>query len=78
MIGRRSQRILQGACVTTLGALGLMLYSEAVPKPLAVIVAMTAAQGLGTISLAAFLWVVVSDLRSARRARTSSSPPPKT
>lgn len=77
MIDKRNRRILEGASVMTLVALGLMLWSEAVPKPLPVIVAMTVAQGIGTLSLLAFIWVVVSDVRTARRrARTSSIPPP--
>ena len=63
MIDKRNRRILEGASVTTLVALGLMVWAEAVPKPLPVIVAMTVAQGLGTLSLGAFFWVVVSDNR---------------
>ena len=79
MIDKRNRRILEAASVTTLVALGLILWSEAVPKPLPVIVAMSVGQGLGTLSLLAFVWVVVSDLRSARRrARQSSIPPPPT
>jgi hypothetical protein len=77
MIDKRNRRILEAASVTTLVALGLMIWPLAVPKPLPVIVAMTIAQGIGTISLAAYLWVVVSDIRTARRrARESSIPPP--
>ena len=63
MIDQRNRRILEGASVTTLVALGLMLWSEAVPKPLPVIVAMTIGQGLGTLSLVAFFWVIVSEAR---------------
>ena len=77
MIDKRNRRILEAASVTTLVALGLILWSEAVPKPLPVIVAMTVGQGLGTLSLLAFFWVVASDVRTARRrARQSSNPPP--
>jgi hypothetical protein len=77
MIDARNRRILQGSCVATLVALGLMAWSEIVPKPLPVIVAMTVAQGIGTLSLVAFAWVVVSDIRTARkRARESERPPP--
>jgi hypothetical protein len=63
MINERNRRILEAASVTTLVALGLMLWSEAVPKPLPVIVAMSVAQGLGTLSLLAFVYVAVSDVR---------------
>jgi hypothetical protein len=51
------------ACVLALGALGLMVWSLFDPRPLPVIAAMSIGQGLGTLSFASFLYVVVVDLR---------------
>jgi hypothetical protein len=77
VIDKHARRILVAASVTTLVSLGLMMWPLAVPKPLPVIVAMTVAQALGTFSLAAYVWVVVSDVRSARRrAREATIPRP--
>ncbi len=59
----RFPRILQAACLLGLGALGLMVWSLFDPRPIPVIVAMSAGQVLGTLSLLAFLAVVAADLR---------------
>jgi hypothetical protein len=54
---------LRIACVLTLVALALMVWSVLVPTPLPVMLAMTAGQGFGTIAFAIFVWTVVQDLR---------------
>jgi hypothetical protein len=74
---KRYRRILAGACVLALVALGLMVWSLLEPTPMPVIVAMSVAQGLGTLSLLAFLGVVIADARRARWEPPSdtSSPP---
>jgi protein-S-isoprenylcysteine O-methyltransferase Ste14 len=50
------------ACVLALLALGLIVFSLLVPKPLPVIVAMSVAQAIGTLSLVMFLHVVSRDV----------------
>ncbi len=57
------RRILSHACAWGLISLGLMVWSLFDPRPLPVIGAMSIGQVFGTISLASFLYVVVSDLR---------------
>jgi hypothetical protein len=57
-------RILIGACLLALCALALIVWSLLDPRPIPVIVAMSIGQVLGTLSFAAFLVVVVRDLRS--------------
>ena len=52
-------------------SLALMAWSMLDPRPLPVLVAMSAGQGLGTLSLLMFFAVVVADLR---RARLDSAP----
>jgi hypothetical protein len=63
---RSYHRILNVACVSALAALGLMVWSLLVPTPMPVLVAMSAGQALGTLSLVAFLVVVSVDLRRGR------------
>ena len=50
-----------------IAALALIVWSLLDPRPIPVILAMSVAQGLGTLSFAAFLVVVVRDLRTAQR-----------
>jgi hypothetical protein len=57
-------RVLIGACILALSALGLIVWSLLDPRPIPVIVAMSVGQVLGTLSFVAFLVVVVGDLRS--------------
>jgi hypothetical protein len=74
-----SEQRIRFACVGSLVALALMVWSLLDPKPLAVIVAMSVGQALGTASLALFILVVVGDLRRAhlldREERSKPSPP---
>lgn len=56
------ERRVRVACVLALIALALIAFSLVVPKPLPVIVAMSVAQGIGTLSFLIFLHVVARDL----------------
>jgi hypothetical protein len=56
------------ACALALFALGLIVWSLLDPRPIPVIVAMSVGQVLGTLSFAAFLIVVVGDVRSRYKA----------
>jgi hypothetical protein len=71
-------RVLQAACILALIALSLMVWSVLQPTPMPVMVAMSVGQVFGTLSLGAFLFVVVADVRKAHleRAPASSPPPP--
>jgi hypothetical protein len=75
---RSYRRVLQGACILALIGLSLMVWSVLQPTPMPVMVAMSVGQLFGTLSLGAFLFVVVADLRHAHleRALASSAPPP--
>lgn len=54
---------LVASCLLALVALGLMVWSLLDPRPVPIMVAMSTGQVLGTISLALFGWVVISDMR---------------
>ena len=71
-----SMRLLQFSAVLTLLALALMVWSMLAPTPLPVMLAMTVGQGLGTLALGTYLFVVVTDLRRAMRTKRDSIPPP--
>jgi hypothetical protein len=68
------RRILNAACVLALVALALMIWSLLDPHPIPVILAMSAAQMLGTASLGAFLIVVADDVRHAERKDEPEDP----
>lgn len=68
----RTTLALRAASLLTLAALGLMSWSLFDPRPVPVMVAMSAGQALGTLSLLLFLAVVALDLRRANAA----APPP--
>jgi hypothetical protein len=70
-------RILTVACCSALGALALMVWSLLYPTPMPVLVAMSAGQILGTMSLFAFLGVVVADFRRAHLERELRSGLPR-
>ncbi len=58
------------ACYAALAALALIVWSLVHPAPLAVVGAMSVGQGLGTLSLALFVYAIVADLRRTwRRAQ---------
>jgi hypothetical protein len=62
------RRWLDVACVGALAALALMTWQDFDPSVWPVMVAMSLGQVLGTASLAAFAYVVVSDFRAQLRA----------
>jgi peptidoglycan/LPS O-acetylase OafA/YrhL len=62
-----SETAIRSSCVLALAALGLIVWSLVDPRPIPVVLAMSVAQALGTLSFAAFLLVVVRDLRAAQR-----------
>lgn len=64
------------ACVASLAALGLIVWSLVHPKPLPVIVAMSVGQAIGTLSLLFFLGSIVLDLRSRRLLGPGANIPP--
>jgi peptidoglycan/LPS O-acetylase OafA/YrhL len=64
------ENVIRAACVLALLALGLIVWSLVDPRPIPVILAMSLAQAIGTLSFAAFLVVVLRDLRGAE-------PPPR-
>jgi hypothetical protein len=69
-------RPLRVSAVLTLIALGLMLWSMLQPTPLPIMLAMTVAQGLGTLAFALYGVVIVLDILRARRASRDSAPEP--
>jgi hypothetical protein len=73
---KKSEKFLIAAAINGLIAVFLMLWSLVDPRPLPVLVAMSAGQVLGTISLAAYLMVVAADVRRKLRARSLPPPPP--
>ena len=66
--------LLRIACVLSLVSLALIAWAILHPVPLAVIAAMSVAQGIGALGTLSFLWIVVRDIRaSVRPAETSDS-----
>ena len=66
MSDKRIRQILVTACAMCLFALALIVWSILAPSPLSVMVAMSVAQGIGTLSFLLYLWVVIADLRRSR------------
>ncbi|HEU4383215.1 MAG TPA: hypothetical protein VFR85_06880 [Anaeromyxobacteraceae bacterium] len=56
------KRLTYLAAAATLGAVGLMVLSIVSPKPIFLVLAMSVGQGLGTLSLAAYLLAIALDL----------------
>lgn len=56
------KRLTYVAAAATLGAVGLMVLSIVSPKPIFLVLAMSVGQGLGTLSLAAYLLAIALDL----------------
>lgn len=67
------------ACIWSLVALGLIVWSLVDPKPIPVIVAMSVGQAIGTLALLLFVGSVLLDLRARykieRVERKAKSPP---
>jgi hypothetical protein len=73
MASRQAPRALVVACVSALAALALMTWQLFDPRVFPIIVAMSVGQILGTASFAAYLYVVVADLRAQWRAQKRSA-----
>jgi hypothetical protein len=73
MSTRRGNRWLVIACGSALAALALMTWQIFDPTVWPVMVAMSLGQVLGTVSFAAFGYVVLADYRA--RQRTEQPPP---
>jgi hypothetical protein len=56
--------VIRVACILALLALALIVWSLLDPRPIPVILAMSLGQAIGTLSFAAFLVVVLRDLRA--------------
>lgn len=67
-----SSKLLRQSAFMTLIALGLMVWSMLQPTPMPVMLAMSLAQLLGTVAFALYGYVIVKDLRRARRERRLS------
>jgi hypothetical protein len=63
---RFGYRALRWAALSGVLSLALMVWGVLDPRPIALVVAMTAGQALGTAAFAVFLLVVLNDLRRAR------------
>jgi peptidoglycan/LPS O-acetylase OafA/YrhL len=59
-------RLLRIAAVCALLSLALMVWGVLDPRPIALVIAMSVGQGLGTLSFALYALVVIGDLRHAR------------
>jgi hypothetical protein len=66
MTTRQAERVLRVAAVCAIVALALIVWGALDPRPIALVVAMSVGQGLGTLSLIAYLLIVVADLRRSR------------
>ena len=66
------RRTLGFSAVLTLISLALMVWSMLDPTPLPVMIAMTVAQGLGTIAFALYGYVIIRDLRHYKRDDTAA------
>jgi len=64
-----SERLIRVACILGLIALPLMVWSLFDPRVWPVLLALSLGQGIGTLSFALFLIVVVRDLAVGRRLR---------
>jgi len=65
--------LLKISAVLTLVALALMVWSMLDPTPLPVMIAMTVAQGLGTLAFGLYGFVILKDLRRYKRVDSDSS-----
>lgn len=75
-----AMRALRLAAVCVLVALALMVWGVLDPRPIALVIAMSVGQALGTLSFALYVLVVLADLWHARvfsgvTRRFSSAPP---
>lgn len=78
VLGAKPATLLRVSAVLTLIALALMVWSMLDPRPLPVMLAMSVAQGIGTLAFALYGIAVYRDLRRIRRERRESSQPLET
>jgi hypothetical protein len=71
-----SEKLLRAACVLSLIALPMMLWSVFDPTVWPVMLALTVGQGIGTLGFALFVVVVVRDLGLRRKLEGDSSSAP--
>lgn len=78
---RFGYRALRWASLFGIASLALMVWGVLDPHPIALVIAMSVGQALGTIAFLVFCLVVLTDLRNSRvfsriSARISGAPPP--
>jgi len=61
-----TRRMLRASCWLTLVGLAVCFWSLLVPTPISVILAMSVAQGIGTLAFALYLGVLYFDLKLSR------------
>jgi hypothetical protein len=72
------RRLLVASCLLTLVGLALIVWSVVDPRPVPVMLAMSVAQGIGTLAFLLYLTVVLLDLRRARVLGDDAAPPSST
>lgn len=72
---RTARFLVNAACVLSLLALTLMVWSVLDPRPIPVMLAMSAGQALGTLSLFAVAVVVIRGLSREPRTKATTPPP---
>jgi len=77
MSPKLARRVLVTSCVVALVALALIVWSILDPRPVPVVLSMSVAQGLGTLSFLGYLAVVVADLWKARVLGGASDEKPR-
>jgi hypothetical protein len=78
---RFGYRALRWAALSGIASLALMVWGVLDPRPIALVIAMSVGQALGTVAFLVFCLLDLTDLRNARvfsriSARTSGAPPP--
>jgi peptidoglycan/LPS O-acetylase OafA/YrhL len=63
---KNARRVILVACILCLTGLAMFVWSVVAPSPASVMIAMSVGQGLGTLSFALYLWVVIGDMLRAR------------
>jgi peptidoglycan/LPS O-acetylase OafA/YrhL len=70
-----SVKLLRYSCLLTIVGLALCMWSLFDPRPIPVVIAMSVAQGIGSLAFGLYLWVIVLELR--RKRVFDSIPPPR-
>ncbi len=70
----RAEQVLRVASVLAIGALLLMMWPLVDPTPAPVLIALSVGQAIGTLSFAAYLTIVIWDLRRRRRGSSVLDP----